>query len=99
MSVQSVAPVSHPLRTVRLETLVRLRWLAIFGQTAAVLVVQYGLDFTVPLAACAAVIAVSAWLNVTLRLRFGMMRRLEPEQVGWLLAFDIAQLAVLLYLT
>jgi two-component system, sensor histidine kinase RegB len=99
MVANSVASVSHPLRTVRLETLVRLRWLAILGQTAAVLVVQYFLDFAVPLAACAVVIAVSAWLNVTLRLRFGMTRRLDAEQVAWLLAFDIAQLAVLLYLT
>jgi two-component system, sensor histidine kinase RegB len=99
MPANSVASVSHPLRTVRLETLVRLRWLAILGQTLAILVVHYGLDFAVPLPACAAIIAVSAWLNITLRQRFGMTRRLEAEQVAWLLAFDIAQLAVMLYLT
>ena len=29
----------HPRRSVRLDTLVRLRWLAIFGQIAALLVV------------------------------------------------------------
>ena len=69
------------------------------GQTAAVLFVHYGLDFTVPLAACATVIAVSAWLNLALRLRFGMTPRLEPRQAAWLLAFDIAQLTALLYLT
>ena len=89
----------HPLRTVRVDTLVRLRWLAIAGQTATVLVVHFALDFTVPLAACATVIAVSAWLNVTVRLRYGVTRRLEPEQAAWLLAFDIAQLTMLLYLT
>ena len=32
-------------RHVRLDTLVRLRWIAIIGQTIAVLVVHYGLDF------------------------------------------------------
>ena len=35
----------HPHRNVRLDTLVRLRWLAIIGQTTAVLIVYYGLEF------------------------------------------------------
>lgn len=89
----------HPLRTLRIDTLIRLRWFAVAGQTAAVLIVHYGLDFSVPLAACATVIAASAWLNAALRLRFGMTRRLEPKQAAWLLAFDIVQLTALLYLT
>jgi len=86
-------------RSVRLHTLVRLRWLAVIGQTAAVLVVHYGLDFRLPLGACLSVIALSAWLNVAQRLRFRMTRRVEPDQAAWLLAFDIAQLAALLFLT
>ncbi|MBX6328163.1 MAG: ActS/PrrB/RegB family redox-sensitive histidine kinase [Pseudolabrys sp.] len=89
----------HPRRTVRLETLVRLRWLAIVGQTTAVLVVYFGLDFELPIWACLAVIALSAWLNIALRLRFHMTQRLEPDRAAWLLAFDTAQLAVLLFLT
>ena len=89
----------HPRRNVRLDTLVRLRWLAVIGQTTAVLVVNYGLDFTLPIWACLSVIALSAWLNVALRLRFHMTQRLEPDRAAWLLAFDIAELAVLLYLT
>jgi len=32
-------------RNVRLDTLLRLRWLAIIGQTTAVLVVQYAVEF------------------------------------------------------
>ena len=60
----------HPRRHVRLDTLVRLRWLAVIGQTTAVLVVHFGLEFDLPLWACLAVIALSAWLNVALRLRF-----------------------------
>jgi two-component system, sensor histidine kinase RegB len=89
----------HPPRTVRLDTLVRLRWLAIIGQTTAVLVVFYGLGFELPVYACLAVIALAAWLNVALRLRFHMTQRLEPDRAAWLLAFDIAELAVLLFLT
>jgi two-component system sensor histidine kinase RegB len=86
-------------RNVRLDTLLRLRWLAIIGQTTAVLGTYYGLDFPLPIWACLAVIALSAWLNVALRVRFSMAQRLEPERAAWLLAFDIAELAVLLFLT
>ena len=89
----------HPRRSVRLDTLVRLRWLAIIGQTTAVLAVQYGLDFDLPLIACLLAIALSAALNVGLRLRFHMLRRLEAALAAWVLAFDIVQLAVLLFLT
>jgi two-component system sensor histidine kinase RegB len=84
---------------VRLDTLVRLRWLAIIGQTTAVVIVYYGLDFELPIYACLAVILLAAWLNVALRLRFHMTQRLEPDRAAWLLAFDIAELAVLLFLT
>ena len=82
-------------RNVRLNTLLRLRWFAIIGQTTAVLVVYYGLEFPLPIWACLAVIALSAWLNVALRVRFSQTQRLEPERAAWLLAFDVAQLAVL----
>jgi two-component system, sensor histidine kinase RegB len=86
-------------RNVRLHTLVRIRWFAVLGQTGAVVVVHYGLDFTLPLAACFAVIALSAALNVAVRLRFRTTPRLDPDRAAWLLAFDIVQLGALLFLT
>jgi two-component system sensor histidine kinase RegB len=86
-------------RNVRLDTLLRLRWLAVIGQTTAVLVVTYAVEFPLPIWACLSVIALSAWLNVALRLGFSPTQRLEPERAAWLLAFDIAELAVLLFLT
>src|SRR5205823_9270886 len=86
-------------RSVRLDTLVRLRWLAVIGQTTAVLVVYFGLDYELPIWACLAVIALAAWLNVTLRIRFPTAQRLEPDRAVWLLAFDTAELAVLLFFT
>lgn len=86
-------------RNVRLDTLLRLRWLAIIGQTTAVLVVYYAIEFPLPIWACFAVITLSAWLNVALRTRFSLTQRLEPERAAWLLAFDIAELAILLFLT
>ena len=86
-------------RGVRLDTLLRLRWLAVIGQIAAVIIVQYGFEFDVPIWACLGVIALSAWLNVVLRVRFGITRRLEPDRAVWLLALDIAVLGLLLFLT
>src|SRR5229473_3117654 len=99
MSNQPARDVHQIGRSVRLDTLVRLRWLAVIGQTTAVLGVYYGLDFPLPIWACLSVIALAAWLNVALRLRFPLMQRLEPDRAAWLLAFDTAELAVLLFLT
>ena len=86
-------------RNVRLDTLIRLRWLAVFGQCGAVLVVHYGLEFEVPILPCLAVIALAALLNVALRLTVRQTQWLEPDRAAWLLAFDTAELAALLYLT
>src|SRR4029078_9406714 len=72
----------HPHRNVRLDTLVRLRWLAIIRQTTAVFVVYYGLDFELPIYACLGVIALAAWLNVVLRLRFHITQRLEADRAA-----------------
>jgi two-component system sensor histidine kinase RegB len=86
-------------RNVRLDTLVRLRWLAVFGQVAAVLIVHFGLEFDVPVWPCLAVIALAALLNIALRVGFPKMQWLEPDRAAYLLGFDIAELAALLYLT
>ena len=99
MTDRSALEVHTAGRSVRLDTLVRLRWLDVIGQTTAVLVVYYGLDYELPIWACLAVIALSAWLNIALRIRFPAMQRLEPDRAAWLLAFDIAELAVLLFFT
>src|ERR1700720_2629708 len=86
-------------RSVRLDTLIRLRWLAVIGQATAVLVVYWGLDFELPVWACLSMIALAAWLNIAMRARFPLRQRLEPDRAGWLLAFDTTELAVLLFFT
>jgi two-component system sensor histidine kinase RegB len=97
----SLAPdqMPHARRTVRLKTLIALRWFAVIGQAITVFVVYYWLEFELPLAACLTVIALSAWLNVAMRMHFGHVQRLEPGTVAWILACDIAQLTVLMVLT
>ena len=86
-------------RRLRVDTLVRLRWLAIAGQTGAVLLVRFGLGFDLPVELCLAAIAASVILNVALRLRFRPSARLDDSRASVLLGFDILQLAGLLYLT
>jgi two-component system sensor histidine kinase RegB len=82
----------------RLKTLVRLRWLAVAGQTAAVAVVHWGLGFDLPFGWCLAAIALSAWLNIFLTLRW-RGNLLTDRNAALLLGYDILQLALLLYLT
>lgn len=83
----------------RLETLVRLRWLAILGQSAAVLFVGLVLAFETPLTETAAVIFVATILNVILSVRPQLLGRFNARTSALVLAFDIVQLAALLYLT
>ncbi|TVR07134.1 MAG: sensor histidine kinase [Salinarimonadaceae bacterium] len=86
-------------RRLRLETLVRLRWLAMTGQSLAVTIVHFGLGHTLPFGACFAVIAASAALNIAMRVRYPASHRLHDDTATGLLAFDILQLAALLFLT
>ena len=84
---------------VRLNTTIRIRWLAIAGQVIAVLFVHFVMGFDMLLMPCLLVIAMSAWLNLFLRFRYpGNVRWRGPAVMG-LLAYDILQLASLLYLT
>ena len=86
-------------RRLRLDTLVRLRWLAVIGQSAAVAGVHFGFGFPLPFGTCFAVIAAAALLNLALSIRYPASYRLGDDAATLLLAFDILQLAALLYLT
>lgn len=87
---------SHRLR---LQTLVRLRWLAVAGQSLAVLIVAFVLRFPVPLMACALLIAVLAAINTYMALRYPPSHRLTPRSAFILLATDLAQITGLLFIT
>ncbi|MXQ11946.1 ActS/PrrB/RegB family redox-sensitive histidine kinase [Microvirga makkahensis] len=86
-------------RQLRLDTLVRLRWIAVAGQSAAVASVRFGLGFPLPFELCFLVIAASVWTNLLLRIRYPASHRLSDNAATALLGFDILQLAALLYLT
>jgi two-component system sensor histidine kinase RegB len=83
----------------RLQTAVRLRWFGVAGQLAAVCYVRFVLGYPFDIGVCLALIALSAWLNVFLRMRYPVRTRLSSPFATLLLAYDILQLAALLYLT
>ena len=89
----------HPRRHVRLDTILRLRWLAVLGQLAAIFVVLQGLEFDLPVIPCLTVIGLSALLNLGLQIAFNPMQRLDPAYAAALLALNIVELAALLFLT
>jgi two-component system, sensor histidine kinase RegB len=86
-------------RRLRLMTLTRLRWLAIAGQSLAVLIVAYGLNFPMPVGLCFVLIALSACLNLFMSFRYPASTRLQPYAGFGILSFDVIQLFGLLYLT
>jgi two-component system sensor histidine kinase RegB len=83
----------------RLQTLVRLRWVAITGQLSTVLGVRFLLGYDLPLVACLGVIALSALLNLVMQTTNPPSRRLRSGHAGLMLAYDLIQLCALLFLT
>lgn len=98
-SPETLKSVGSAFGRTRLRTLVSLRWMAIGGQAAAVLFVHFGLGFHLPLAACFAAIGASAWLNVALMAVFPSQHLCSAAETAGQLAFDIAQLSVIIGLT
>ncbi|MGF1454710.1 MAG: ActS/PrrB/RegB family redox-sensitive histidine kinase [Alphaproteobacteria bacterium] len=90
---------SRPQNNVRLRTLVLIRWLAVVGQTAAVLIVAFVLGFDMPLGPCFAVISTSVVFNLLLQIRNPFSERVSMAQATTHSAFDLVQLAALLYWT
>lgn len=86
-------------RRMRVATLIRLRWLAVVGQSSAVLVTRFALRLEIPFVWCLACVALAAALNLWLRWRFPVGQRLGDASAGNILAFDVLQLAALLALT
>ncbi|CAN7595304.1 ActS/PrrB/RegB family redox-sensitive histidine kinase [Bradyrhizobium sp. LjRoot220] len=89
----------HPLRHVRLDTILRLRWLAALGQLTAIFIVAHGLEFDVAIIPCVVIVGISALVNLALQIAFNPMQRLEPVYAAALLALNIVELAALLFLT
>ena len=84
---------------VRLRTLIALRWIAIIGQTTAVLGASQGMGFQLPLIQCALLISASASFNVVAHVIYPAEKRLSERGTLLSLFFDLAQLVTLLMVT
>jgi two-component system sensor histidine kinase RegB len=99
MTDAALSDFRHPRRYVRLDTILRLRWLAVLGQLATIFTVVQGLEFDVEVIPCLTIIGLSALLNLALQIVFNPMQRLEPAYAAALLALNIIELAGLLFFT
>ncbi|MHA3978148.1 sensor histidine kinase RegB [Halovulum sp. GXIMD14794] len=90
-----------PARTnwVRMRTLIYLRWLAVAGQTTAVIVATWYLDIALPLDLCVMLIGLSAAFNIITTLLNPKNQRLNQRAALLTLLYDLGQLTALLYLT
>lgn len=99
LAPEGLGSAQSALGRTRLRTFITLRWLAVAGQTIAVLFVAFVLKFELPLALCLSIIAASAWLNVFLTVAFQSQRLTAGWEAVLQLAFDTVQLAALITLT
>lgn len=84
---------------VRLRTLVLLRWTAIFGQAAAILVAWRYYAIDLDLGPCLLVVGAAVMVNIGAEFAFPGNARLSDRGALLTLLFDTLQLALLLYLT
>src|SRR5260221_12646731 len=84
---------------VSLRLLISMRWAAVIGQAAALLVIQYGLGFDLPIVPALAVVTASVLINVGHALLRRPQRRLSERDAAFTLGYDVLQLGLLLYLT
>jgi two-component system sensor histidine kinase RegB len=94
---RATAPARY--RPLRLDTLVRIRWIAVFGQLVGVLFVAFGLGFAVPLLPCLALVVLSGVVNVGIGVRFGANHRPSERFSAIQIGYDLLQLSGLLALT
>jgi two-component system sensor histidine kinase RegB len=93
------APVPVGPGRIRSRTLTLIRWVAVVGQAGTLVVVHYGLGFSLPIGIALAVVGASALLNLAVTIRKPVSGGFDDRLAARFLAFDICQLAVLLFLT
>jgi two-component system, sensor histidine kinase RegB len=83
----------------RLRTLILWRWFGVAGQLGAIMIVYFGLGYTLPAGWCFFVIAISAFFNIALVWTYPASALLSEREAVAFLSFDVLQLTVLLALT
>ncbi|WP_373355365.1 sensor histidine kinase RegB [Pseudoroseicyclus sp. CXY001] len=86
-------------RAMRLKTMLLLRWVAIVGQIAGVLVACLGWGLQIDLPMVGLAIGASVMLNFACLALYDSGHMLTEHEAGGMIAFDMLQLGALLYLT
>lgn len=84
-------------RHLRVETLVRLRWLAFIGQLAAIIITAYFLRFQIDISVCLALVGLLGAVNIFVTTTSTRQLRLSDIKATLFLLFDVLQLGALLY--
>ena len=83
----------------RLRTLITLRWLAVVGQIAALVVAQQLFQISLPSGLCYLAVGLAVIVNLLLMYLFPGNKRLVEAEALITLTFDLTQLSLLLFLT
>jgi two-component system sensor histidine kinase RegB len=90
---------SRSTGTVRLRTLIIIRWLAILGQGGAIFVADQMLQLDIPIGFCMLAIGASVISNLFAIAVYPENRWLGEREVLLTLLFDLCQLSILVFLT
>ena len=89
----------HQGNWIRLRTLVMLRWWAIAGQVAALIVAQRLYNLTLDIGLLYLVIGVSVITNLVATFIYPQSKRLRETETLLIVLYDMLQLGLMLYLT
>jgi len=98
-SAAAYGPTGDGGEWIRLRTLILLRWIAVIGQGAAILVATAAYDIALNLPLCLSVVGASALSNLVAIFAYPVSMRLSGRGTTAMLVFDTVQLALLLFLT
>ena len=95
----ALLPTHSATESMRLRTLILLRWLAIIGQLVAIVAADRFYGLQLPLGLCILVVGAAIIANLVSVFIFPESKRLSENEAMLVLLFDLAQLALLLSLT
>ena len=98
-SNQDLFPESKRGEWIRLRTMIFIRWVAVTGQLAAIIIAFQYFELALDLSLCFFAVGLSALANIVASLFFSESKRLSELENVFMILFDLFQLAFLLFLT
>jgi two-component system, sensor histidine kinase RegB len=92
-------PVALDRPGIQVRTLVQLRWAAVAGQLATLIIVGWGLGFPIHWGPALAAVGASVVLNLSMHWLYRRHERIDTTSALVHLVFDLVQLSALLFLT